>query len=227
VSLVAVSLLGALAVGRLAGGSLERLARLRLRRRRLLLLALAAQVAGVLVGGPVHPLGLVLSAGLVVGFLTANRGVRGTGLVALGLAANALVVAANGAMPVSAEAAARAGADTFALAGGGDARHELLDDGARLRWLSDVVPLPLPWRPEVVSPGDVLVAAGVAQLVVLGMLRPLRGVPPVPAAAARPSGPVGDRRRALPPLPAPRRRPGRSPALRRLEGSRPPPRSEP
>jgi hypothetical protein len=30
--------------------------------------------------------------------------------------------------------------------------------------------VPLPWRPEVVSPGDVLVVAGLAELVVLAMM---------------------------------------------------------
>ena len=35
--------------------------------------------------------------------------------------------------------------------------------------LGDVVPVLLPLRPEVVSPGDVLVASGLAQLVVVGM----------------------------------------------------------
>ena len=180
VSLAVVALLAALAVGWAAGGSVDRLGALPLRRRRLAVAALALQVAGVVVGGPVHALALVGSAGCVLAFLAANRTVRGTGLVALGLLANALVVGLNGAMPVSADAAARAGADTGALLDGSDQRHELSGPGTRLPWLGDVVPVPLPVRPEVVSPGDVLVVAGLAQLVVAGMLRPLRGVPPLP-----------------------------------------------
>lgn len=175
-SLAAVVLLAALAVGALAGGSLERLGALPLRRRGLAVGALLAQLAGAVVGGPLHAVGLAVSAALVVAFLHGNRHVRGTGLVALGLAANALVVGLNGAMPVSAHAAARAGT---APASPDDPRHEPAGAGTRLPWLGDVVPLPLPWRPEVVSPGDVLVAAGLAQLVVAGMVRPLRGVPPV------------------------------------------------
>jgi hypothetical protein len=180
VSLVAVVLLCALVAGAAAGGSLDRLGALPLRRRRLVVLALLTQLAGVLVGGPAHPLGLAVSAGLVVAFLAANRGIRGTGLIALGLLANALVVGANGAMPVSLEAAARAGVDIGDLVSGADPRHEPADDTTRLSWLGDVVPVPLPWRPEVVSPGDVLVAAGAGQLVVAGMLRPRRRVPPLP-----------------------------------------------
>lgn len=196
VALVVVALAAALVVGRLAGGRLARLGALPLRRRRLLLLAVLAQLLGVLVGGPLAAVGLLVSAGLVTAFLLANRGVRGTGLVALGLLANALVVGANGAMPVSPAAAARAGADVRAVLDGSDPRHRLSTPRTRLPWLGDVVPVPLPLHPEVVSPGDVLVAAGAAQLVVAGMLRPRRGVRPVPPP---PPGWQRRRRHAVPP----------------------------
>ena len=199
-SLVVVVLAVALAVGLLRGGSLARLGSLPVRGRALVVAAFAVQLGGVLVGGPFHVLGLLGSALLVVAFLARNRGVRGTGLVALGLLANALVVGANGAMPVSGDAAARAGIGTAGLLVG-DGRHELADDRTRLAVLGDVVPLPLPVRPEVVSPGDVLVAAGLGQLVVLGMTgsggRRRRPPPPLPAwatarapAAARPRRPA-------------------------------------
>ncbi|MCW2606630.1 MAG: hypothetical protein JWO60_1323, partial [Frankiales bacterium] len=133
-------------------------------------------------GGRAYAVGLGVSAALAVAFLGLNRGVRGTGLVGLGLVANALVVGANGAMPVSTHAAARAGVSLSDVVYGLDPRHELADRDTRLPWLADVVPVPLPRLPQVVSPGDVLVAAGVGQLVVLGMRggRPLprRGRPP-------------------------------------------------
>lgn len=177
VVLVVVAVLVALVVGRLTGGRLTRLGGLPLRRTGLVLAAAGAQLVGAVVGGPAHPVGLLLSAALVVSFLAANRGLRGTGLLAFGLLANALVVGANGAMPVSADAAARAGVAASELAAGQDPRHELSGPATRLRWLGDVVPVPLPGLPQVVSPGDVLVAAGAAQLVVAGMLRPL---PPRP-----------------------------------------------
>jgi hypothetical protein len=181
VALVLVALLAAVAVGRLLGGSLERLGTLPLRRRRLVAAALVAQLAAALAGGPLPAAGLAVAAACAVALLGANRGVRGTGLVALGLAANALAVAANGAaMPVDERAAARAGVDLGDVRAGADPRHELAGDGTRLRLLTDVVPVPLPVRPEVVSAGDVAVAAGLAQLVVVGMLRPLRPVPPGP-----------------------------------------------
>ena len=191
-SLVLAVLLAGLLLGWLAGGSLDRLGGVLLRRRRLVALALLSQLAGTLVGGPFYAVGLVASAVLVACFLAVNRGLRGTGLVALGLLANALVVGANGAMPVSTAAAARAGvADP---AGVPDPRHEPADRRTRLPWLGDVVPLPLPGRPEVVSPGDVLVAAGLAQLVVGGMLARRAAVVPLDR--------QGRRRRTLPARPA-------------------------
>ncbi len=188
VSLVLLVLLAALVVGWACGGSLADLGELPLRRRRLVLLAVLAQVAGGLAGGGAYPVGLVGSALLAVAFLGSNRGVRGTGLVGLGLAANALVVALNGAMPVGAPAAARAGVSLSDVVYGIDRRHELADDDTRLPLLADVVPLPVPRLPQVVSPGDVLVAAGVGQLVVVGMgrgrRRPRRRRPPRRTAVA-------------------------------------------
>lgn len=169
-SLVLVVLFCAVLVGRVCGGSVDRLGGIDLRRRRLVLAALAVQALGAVVGGPAYAVGLVGSAALVTAFLLVNRGVRGTGLVALGLGANALVVALNGAMPVSPDAAARAGVPLDEVAAGLDSRHAVADDATRLVLLGDVVPVLLPLRPEVVSPGDVLVASGLAQLVVVGML---------------------------------------------------------
>lgn len=178
-SLVLVVLLCALLVGRVCGGSLERLGRLDLRRTGLVVAALGVQALGAVVGGPVYAVGLAGSAALATAFLVANRGVRGTGLVALGLGANALVVALNGAMPVSPDAAARASVPLDDVAAGLDSRHVVAGDSTRLPLLGDVVPVLLPLRPEVVSPGDVLVASGLAQLVVVGMLsgRPRARVP--------------------------------------------------
>ena len=189
-SLVLVVLTAGVLLGWLSGGNLDRLGGLAMRRRRLVVAALLAQLTGTVVGGPVFAVGLVLSAVLVAAFLAGNRGLPGAGLIALGLLANALVVGVNGAMPVSLAASARAG--TAAPAAGFDQRHEPADGTTRLGWLGDVVPVPLPLRPEVVSPGDVLVAAGLAQLVVVGMLTHRSRVP---------VDRQGRQRRALPPVP--------------------------
>ena len=91
---------------------------------------------------------------------------------------------ANGAMPVSRWAAARAGVDLTDIADGSDARHVLAGAASSARALSDIVPVRIPWFPEVVSPGDVLVAAGLALLLVAGLLWPQPG-----ASAAGAPGP--------------------------------------
>ena len=169
--LAGVALLVAVVLGYATGGSLDRLGSLPLGSRRLVWAALAAQLVGALVGGPLYPVGLAVSAVLVGGFLLRNRGIRGTGLVALGLLSNAVVVGLNGAMPVSVVAAGKAGTTTQHILAGDDPRHEIAGPRTRLRPLGDVVPERSPRWPEVVSPGDILIAAGLGQLVLIGMRR--------------------------------------------------------
>ena len=76
-----------------------------------------------------------------------------------------LVVALNGAMPVSTSALTHAGLDRFVE----DPRHELVDASTLLPWLGDVVPVALPGLGQAVSPGDVLIAAGAGLLLYAGM----------------------------------------------------------
>jgi hypothetical protein len=184
-------LLGALALGFARGGDLGHLGHLPLRRKRLVVAALLLQLLGGIAGGWRYPAGLALSALLVAAFLALNRGVRGTGLVAAGLLLNALVVGLNGAMPVSGDAMGRARLSTQDIISGADPRHELLAPDTRLGLLGDRVPVYLPGHPEVVSAGDVLVAAGLAELVVVGMgsarRRPRAGAGTARAAAPGPS----------------------------------------
>ena len=167
--LIIFVLTGALLLGWAFGGRLGRLGGLPLRDGGLVVAAFAVQLLGGVLGGAAYQVGLAVSVLLAGVFLARNRGVRGTGLVALGLLSNAVVVGLNGAMPVSQAAAARAGVSTQGVAAGRDPRHELADGRTRLRVAGDILAVPLPLRPEVVSPGDVMVAAGLGQLVVVGM----------------------------------------------------------
>jgi hypothetical protein len=176
--LAIVALVGAVAVGYALNGTWAGLTTVRLRWRRMVVAAVLAQTGGAAVGllGVTDPrrgyvIGLALSAVCAAAFCLGNLHVPGVPLVTLGLVANALVVAVNGAMPVSIVAALHAGVPINEIAAGRDARHDIAGVGTSLRPLGDVVPVPLPWRAEVVSPGDVLVAAGLAELVVMGMLR--------------------------------------------------------
>jgi hypothetical protein len=161
-----VAALGLLAAT-LIGGA--RLASLRLRAVRLLVVAAAVQVGTSALApgsGAARLAALVLTALLVGLFVVGNRHVAGTPLIGAGLLLNVLVVAANGAMPVSLSAASDAGLSRAELGLARDAMREPVDDGTWLPLLGDVVPVSLPWRPQVVSPGDVLVAAGVGLLLV-------------------------------------------------------------
>lgn len=168
---VLVVLLVAIAIALATGGHLSNLGHLPIRHPSLVVAAVAVQLLGGLVGGRSYAVGLAGSVLLVGGFLLQNRRIEGTTLVALGLLSNALVVGLNGAMPVSAHASGRAGISIHDLVAGTDPRHELADESTRLRPASDVIPVLLPLHPEVVSAGDVLIAAGLAQLVVVGMRR--------------------------------------------------------
>ena len=176
-SLAVVVLVAAVVAGLLAGGSWRRLADLPLRRLGLVVAAVLAQAGGAVVGllgvadeSTSYVVGLAVSAALALAFCMRNARVAGVPLVTIGLILNAVVVAANGAMPVSIVAAYHARVPIAAISAGTDARHEIAGTGTALSWLGDVVPVPLPVRPEVVSAGDVLVVAGLAELVVAGML---------------------------------------------------------
>ncbi len=151
----------------LTGGA--RLAGMRIRAVRLLVAAAAVQL-GTSVLAPESGLArgssLVATTLLVALFVFGNRAVAGTPLVAAGLLLNVVVVIANGAMPVSHWAAERAGLSRADLGLAGDAMREPARGSTRVRFLGDVIPVALPIRPQVVSPGDVLVAAGIGLLLV-------------------------------------------------------------
>ena len=176
------AVVGGVAVGALLGGSVLRLERLGLRRLRLLGAAVGIQLVGTIaLGGSAYVVAIAASLVLACAFVVGNPQLPGRELIIAGLALNALVIIVNGAMPVSPTAAARAGVNLTALAG--DPRH-MVDAHAHLAWLGDRIPLALPWQPQVLSIGDVLVAAGVGLLIANGMRR---GVDDRPALPIRPA----------------------------------------
>ncbi|MDX6247636.1 MAG: hypothetical protein QOF10_996 [Kribbellaceae bacterium] len=149
----------------LTGGRFNRLADNSLIGLHWLAAAATGQILGSVTGGIAYPVGLIGSAACIAVFLRLNLVRPGVALLALGFASNALVVALNGAMPVSSEALARAGLDQFVE----DPRHELSAVQTLLPWLGDVVPVALPGLGQAVSPGDVLIAAGAGLLLYAGM----------------------------------------------------------
>lgn len=171
-------MVGALVIGWVTGGSLARLGDVPLHGWRLVIAAVVAATVGVLVastGGAVGRAGgvagLVGAAACLLVLMTRNRRVEGVPLIAAGLLLNAVVIGANGAMPVSLYAQSRAGVSTTTLVEGNSPRHEVAGPETRLRRLGDVIPVALPLRPETVSPGDILIVAGAGLLILAGMHR--------------------------------------------------------
>lgn len=174
-ALVTIALVLAAALGVALGGRPAALARVPLAGWGLLAAAACSQVGGSLVASAQdsstpYEVGSVAAVLLLIGFLVRNSALPGVPLVALGLLLNVVAVAANGAMPVSQWAAERTGVDLSRIAAGLDARHQVADASTALRPLTDVVPVPVPGFREVLSPGDLLVAAGLALLLVTALL---------------------------------------------------------
>ncbi len=149
------------------GGRLRHLADNPLRASWLLFAALGAQLAaeglarasGHLAMVPTYPL-LLASHAALVAWLVMNRRRAASWLVATGLALNAVVIAANGAMPVDPAALAVLGHDGAPLDAG---KHMLMDDTTRLAFLGDI--WAIGWLRSVISVGDVALAVGMIPFV--------------------------------------------------------------
>ena len=194
------AILLALAAGAMAGGGLPRLTQLRLQWLPLLLLALGARVIAHLLGrtdlalaGAVASFLFITGYVVLFGWLWRNRRIPGLQVAAVGIGANAVAVLVNGGhMPVWDRAYVAAGL----AAGGldGSAFHFLMSSqsvGDFVRQagpLGDVLPIPLGIVRDVVSIGDVLLAAGIFWAIVYSMTHALPSVLP--------------RRRVMPATPA-------------------------
>jgi len=170
-----------LIVALLRGGSLLRLGQLHVRHAYLILLGLALQLFIF------SPLGAhweswmgylyLVSLALLLLAVALNRDLPGIRHLGFGLFSNLLVIAANGGlMPISIEAARRAGLfDVIsALQTTGRHRHvALMGEGTKLWFLGDTIVLgyPLP-SAKVFSPGDILVALGAFIFLQWAMLGP-------------------------------------------------------
>ena len=147
----------------LAGGRLAALADVRVQLPWLLPAALVMQTAGIYLPGlPVTArIALQVLSYPVAGlFLVRNRHLPGMLLVGAGGACNLLAMSVNGGvMPASPAAAAAAG---LPAGQAGYSNSAVLAD-PRLAFLGDVFAIPSSWPlANVFSPGDVLIAVGVA-----------------------------------------------------------------
>lgn len=165
----------AIILGYLVGGRLRRLEALDLRWWPLVLIGLAIQFVPLPEGDTGNDLlfrtgALAASYSLLVLFALVNVRLPGMPLVLLGLACNALVIVANGGMPVSEEALRNSEQEEviqFLVEEGAD-KHHLLEDRDVLTFLADVIPVPPPIR-QAISVGDVFVYVGLIWLVAATM----------------------------------------------------------
>jgi len=151
-----------------SGGSMGSLGRVRLRGETLLLSLLAVQLAAPAlalqgVGARVAFYVWLATFPVMVGVAWRNRRQPGMAMIGVGLALNAMVIAANGGMPVSPEAVASiTGAAGIVAPAAGDFVHVVLGPATVAPHLADVIPASgLMGLASVASPGDCLLIAGV------------------------------------------------------------------
>lgn len=162
----------ALGAALLQGGSLRRLATTQFHYPWLVFAGLVVHV-GVQLSTPPLAEGvalwlLLVGTSAVAIFLLMNLRYGGLAFAAVGLLLNVAVIAANGAMPVSEEAAAAAGVPISREEAG--IRHEVLDAESQLPLLADAIPV-APMN-TVLSLGDVLLALGLALFVYRAASKP-------------------------------------------------------
>jgi Family of unknown function (DUF5317) len=171
--LVVIALVGGSIVGLCLGGRPRRFGDIRLHGLGLLVAGAGCELAGSRWGAG-WPGTAIVVAGyvLLLGFAVRNAALTGMVLVAMGLAANLTVIALDGGMPVRGLAPGAYGG-----------RHHAERPGDHLTGLADVVPItPIG---ETVSAGDLVLALGVATVLV-GALRPSRRRGPAGPASSSP-----------------------------------------
>ncbi len=158
----------AVAASLVRGGRLHRLGEAPLRWSWLLFAGLVLQFAvdfGAARGwladaGTVGYALLLASQLLVLGWVVLNRQLPGMALVVIGLVSNAVVIGANGAMPVDPEAIRALGVSGPIEVPPG--KHTLMTEATRLPWLADIWAV-APLR-TIISVGDVVLALGLVPL---------------------------------------------------------------
>ncbi|HEU4480839.1 MAG TPA: DUF5317 family protein [Actinomycetota bacterium] len=159
-----VPLIVGVGIGLGRGGRVADLGRVRFRNLELVV-ASAALTIGIRTGPSTARWMISVSLTLLVAFLLRNRGLDGFGILASGVALNALVMISNGAMPVSTHAA-----DSLGKTVVDGVRHGVASDRSIFPYLGDVIPVtPLG---VVVSAGDILMAIGIVMFLRSAMSPP-------------------------------------------------------
>ena len=165
-SYVVAAVVVGVVVGYLRRGRLSTLATQSLRWWPLLAVAGVVQVTAIFVSGDAGVVALLASFALLISFTAMNLTRSGMGIVLIGVALNAIVIGANGGMPVRDDAIIAAGIadrDEFDDLDF-NAKWHLETDDDRFTVLGDIIPVP--GVREVLSFGDLVMAVGVADVIV-------------------------------------------------------------
>lgn len=158
--LILITVVAAMVVGLLAGGSFRYFPTIPLGWWSLAIAGVVLQFLPVT--GDVGFWALVASFALLLTFASLNLRAPGFILIFVGLVLNTIVIVANHGMPVSREALVRSGQEsTLSDLRAGGSKHHLADDGTVLLALGDSIVVPDPIG-EAVSVGDLCVYIGVA-----------------------------------------------------------------
>jgi hypothetical protein len=168
-----ISLVAGLALGLVLGGRPRRLAELHLRGLSLALVGVLIQAGMGGVPHSIRPAILVCSLVLVAAWLLLNREQRrgvalGLGAIGVGFTLNAIVIVANGVMPVEPSARDAAGlSGRINVSQGHYAKHLLAGRGTRLALLDDRISIRA--LHAVVSVGDLVLLAGIVGVIAFAM----------------------------------------------------------
>ena len=166
------TLAAAFIIGLIWGGRLTNLGSLQFRYIAFIFLAYLIQV-GIDFGAPRYYLGVypylhMFSYVLLIMALLKNWSLSGIPLILTGTVLNFLpILFNNGQMPVRADMVTPAMAEI--LASGWAGTHGLTGPSTKLGFLADVIFLPLPYYPQLVSLGDLVINLGLLFLIIKGM----------------------------------------------------------
>ena len=151
-------------------GSFGQLAKIQVKAVWLLLAGLVIQIVVTFVGIPQHlydslGFGLIMfSYVLILAFCFVNIGIRGIGLITIGVAMNALVIGLNQGMPTRDQPITTASGRHIKKPIEPDVKHRPERSSDLLPFLSDIIWLPAPFDDEAISFGDLILAVGICEL---------------------------------------------------------------
>jgi hypothetical protein len=150
-------------------GSFEQLAKVEVKAVWLLLAGLVLQIVVTFAGIPKHlydsvGFGVIMfSYVLILAFCFVNIGIRGIGVITIGVAMNALVIGLNQGMPTRDQPITTASGRHIRKPIEADVKHRPERSSDLLPFLSDIIWVNSPFDHEALSFGDLIIAVGICE----------------------------------------------------------------